>query len=412
MNNFKTFAEVGQLTAVEKLIWPKPVMEWPFHKSRQQIKEEIWQSIENNVKDFAKTLIENILEQTINDYLRLDKYQRSVNRPDYRNGHYERKMQTKYGTIDNLAVPRLRNARTVFNLFDRYETRQPQIDKLIGQLYLAGVSTKKLKAVVCELTGKSLSHTSIANINAEIFEKTLARFQNQPIDDDIKYLLLDGIRQPIKDIFGYQDKIGLAAYGIKDNGERGLINLRIINSENERDAVAFLSDLKERGLKGSQLKLITVDGAPGLIKAIQTIYPFKTIQRCWVHKMRNIAAKTKHSLKKAVLLGVKEIFNSSNKYEAKKRFDVWKNQWQVLAEKAVKCLENDLPEMLNFYDCPKEDWVMIRSTNYLERVFREIRRRTNSISSFPNSSSALRVMVAFSEAFIYKPAILEFTQNT
>ena len=142
-----------------------------------------------------------------------------------------------------------------------------------------------------------------------IFEKTLTQLQNKQITDDIKYLLIDGIRQPIKDIFGYQDKVGLAAYGIKENGERGLISLRIVNSESEQDAIAFLSDLKERGLQGRQLKLITADGAPGILKALRTIYPFKPIQRCWVHKMRNIAAKTKHSLKKAVLSGVKEIFN-------------------------------------------------------------------------------------------------------
>ncbi len=406
MNNLNTF-----LTNKQQ-VWPQKVIGWPLLKTRQQIKEEIWQSLEEDIKDFAKRLIENVLEQTVREHLQLDRYQRSDSRQDYRNGHYERKLQTRYGTIDDLSVPRLRNSQPEFNLFDKYETRQPKIDQLIGQLYLAGISTKRLKGVVRELTGKELSHSTISSINAEIFEKTLTHFQSRPIPDDIKYLLIDGIRQPIKDIFGYQDKIGLAAYGIKENGERGLIGLRIVNSESEQDAIAFLSDLKERGLQGRQLKLITADGAPGILKALRTIYPFQPIQRCWVHKMRNIAAKTRHSLKKAVLSGVKEIFNAPNRQEALNRFRAWKDQWQVLAEKAVSCLEGDLQEMLSFYDCPQEDWVMIRSTNYLERAFREIRRRTNSISSFPNAKSAERVMVAFSEAFIFQPAPLEFTQNT
>lgn len=406
MDNFNTFLSNRQPA------WQKEAIEWPLAKPREQIKEEIWQSVEESIKSFAKALIENILEQTIKEYLQLDKYQRSQSRQDYRNGYYERKMQTKYGTIDDLTVPRLRNSQPEFNLFDKYETRQPKIDRLIGQLYLAGVSTKRLKGIVRELTGKELSHSTISSINIEIFEKTLSRFQNQPITDDIKYLLIDGIRQPIKEIFGYQDKVGLAAYGIKENGERGLISLRIVHSENEQDATAFLADLKERGLRGERLKLITVDGAKGIKKAIETIYPFKPVQGCWVHKMRNVAAKTKHQLKKAVLSGVKEIFNAPNKQEALNRFKTWKNQWQVLAEKAVQCLERDLPEMLNFYECPQEDWVMIRSTNYLERAFREIRRRTNAIGSFPNAKSAERVMVAFSEAFIFQPVPLEFTQNT
>lgn len=377
---------------------------WPFKKSKEQIKEEIWQGIEQKIKKFTKSLIESILEETIREYLHLERYQRSKQRPDYRNGYYQRNLQTKYGTINELSVPRVRNNQPEFQVFGRYQTRQPQIDKLIGQMYLAGISTRKLRSIVKDLTGEVLSLATISNIDKEIFSKTLKKFQNQVITNDIKYLILDGIRQPIKDIFGYQEKIGLAAYGIKTSGERGLISLRIVDSENEQDCMAFLTDLKQRGLKRENLKLITVDGAPGMLKALKTIYPFKPIQRCWIHKMRNILAKLKRAHKKACIQGVKQIFNSSNKQEALKNFQEWKTIWLVYAEKAVHCLEKDLPELLSFFDFPKEDWVKIRSTNYLERAFREIRRRTNSISSFPNPKSAERIMVAFSEAFLTKPA--------
>ena len=164
--------------------------DWPLQKSKEQLKEEIWQSIELEIKDFTKSLIESILEQTIKQYLQLEKYQRSKQRIDYRNGYYQRKLQTKYGTINELSVPRLRNNQPEFQVFGRYETRQPQIDKLIGQMYLAGISTKKLRGIVQELTGKTLSHSTIAKIDQEIFEKTLAKFQNQPIPDDINICLL------------------------------------------------------------------------------------------------------------------------------------------------------------------------------------------------------------------------------
>jgi len=339
---------------------------------------------------------------------------RSEQRPDYQNGYYQRKLQTKYGTINELSVPRLRKNQPEFQIFGRYETRQPQIDKLIGQMYLAGISTKRLRGIIQELTGKALSHSTIASIDKELFKKTLAKFQNQAIADDIKYLLIDGIRQPIKDIFGYQEKIGLAAYGIKETGERGLISLRIVNTKNEQDCLAFLTDLKQRGLKGENLKLITIDGAPGMLKALKTIYPFKPIQRCWIHKMRNILSLLNYSQKKACIEEVKGIFNAPNKQTALKRFYQWRAFWQISAERAVNCLEKDLPELLIYYDFPEEDWVKIRSTNYLERAFREIRRRTNSISSFPDAKSAERIMVAFAEAFLVKPAALlyEFTQNT
>lgn len=387
---------------------------WPFQKSKEQLKEEIWQAVEEEIKNFTKSLIEAILEQTIKEYLRLEKYQRSIKRIDYRNGYYSRRLQTKYGTIDPLTVPRLRKNQPEFTLFSRYQTRQPQIDRLIGQLYLAGVSTRKLQGIVKELTGKALSSGTISNIDKKIFQETLEKFQNLPMSDDIEYLLLDGIRQPIRDIFGYEQKIGLVAYGIKESGQRGIISLRIVDSEDEKNCLAFLTDLKQRGLLGENLKLITVDGSPALIKAIKQIYPFKPIQRCWVHKMRNILKYLKNFQKKACMEGVKKIFNSQSRKEALIRFQEWRKIWQIQAERAVRCLEQDLPELLTYYDFPKEDWVKIRSTNYLERAFREIRRRTRGISSFPDKQSAERIMVALAEVFLAKPAIPlnEFTQNS
>jgi len=358
-------------------------------------------------------LIEAILENTIKEYLRLEKYQRSEQRIDYRNGYYSRKLQTKYGTIDPLFVPRLRKNKPEFKVFSRYETRQPQIDRLIGQLYLAGISTRKLQGIVKELTGKQLSSGTISNIEKKIFQETLVKFQNSPLTDDIEYLLLDGIRQPIRDIFGYEQKIGLVAYGIKKSGQRGIISLRIVDSEDEANCLAFLIDLKQRGLLGENLKLITVDGSPALIKAIKQVYPFKPIQNRWVHKMRNILKYLKNFQKKACLEGVKKIFNSQTKKEALIRFQEWKKIWQIQAEKAVKCLEEDLPELLTYYDFPQKDWKKIRSTNYLERAFREIRRRTRTITSFPDKNSAQRIMSALAEVFLTKPAIPlnEFTQN-
>jgi transposase-like protein len=387
---------------------------WPFEKSKEELREEIWQAIEQEIKDFTKSLIEAILENTIKEYLQLEKYQRSEKRRDYRNGYYPRRLQTKYGIIDPLRVPRLRKDQPEFQVFSRYQSRQPQIERLIGQLYLAGVSTRKLQGIVEELTGKVLSSGTISNIDKRIFQDTFARFQNSPLEDDIEYLILDGIRQPIRDIFGYQQKIGLVAYGIKKSGQRGIISLRIVDSEDEKNCLAFLTDLKQRGLLGRNLKLITVDGSPALIKAIKTIYPFKPIQRCWVHKMRNILKYLKNFQKKACLEGVKKIFNSQNKQEAIKRFLEWKNIWQIQAERGVRCLEEDLAELLTFYDFPQKDWTKIRSTNYLERVFREIRRRTRVITTFPNSGSAERIMVALSEAFLIKPTLpsKEFTQNS
>lgn len=402
---------------------------WPFGKSEKEFKEKVrqeaWSSLEKSVKAFAQDLIETVLEAAVNEYLGLEKYERAQERKDYRNGYYQRSLQTKYGTIDGLNVPRLRSSQLEFPLFDRYGTRQPQLDRLIGQLYLAGVSTRKLGSVIKDLTGRSLSAQSVSKVNQELFRETLDYFQNQSIADDIEYLLLDGIRQPIRDLFGYENKVGLAAYGIKKNGQRGLLALRIVESESEAECIRFLTDLRQRGLLGKNLKLITVDGAPGMIKALKTLYPFIKIQRCWVHKMRNVLAKAKHVYRRALAADLKKIFYAKNKQEALNQFKVFKNNWQVLAPKAVRCLEKDLNCLLNFYEMPKTDWKKIRTTNYLERVFRELRRRTKVIGSFPSSQSAERIMLAFSAVYLNQPGPKkpsqikksinpsdEFTQNT
>lgn len=179
----------------------------------------------------------------------------------------------------------MRKKQPEFLLFSRYQTRQPQIERLIGQLYLAGISTKGLQGIVRELTGKELSPGTIWEIDKKLFSQTLEKFQNQPIEDEIEYLILDGISQPIRDILGENQKIGLLAYGIKKSRERGIISLRVVDKEDEANCLAFLTDLKQRGLLGRNLKLITLDGSPALIKAVKEIYPFKPLQRCWVHKI-------------------------------------------------------------------------------------------------------------------------------
>ena len=150
-------------------------------------------------------------------------------------------------------------------------------------------------------------------------------------------------------------------------------------------------DIKSRGLEGKKIKLITTDGNPALLKAIRDIYPFLTVPRCIVHKLRNVSVKLKRVHLKPCMAEAKSIFNAQSRREAIKRFKAWKEKWQVEEERAVRCMEKDFYHCLHYYSFPKERWKKIRTTNLLEREFREVRRRTRPKGVFPNQDSSQRI---------------------
>lgn len=162
--------------------------------------------------------------------------------------------------------------------------------------------------------------------------------------------------------------------------------------KSEASWTAFLSNLYARGLKGARTKLITIDGCPGLIKALDLVYPYVLRQRCWVHKLKNVSGYLPRKYQESCLAEAKTIYLSSSQKEARKRFRAWKARWQVLAPKATFCLEKDLDELLTFLLFPKEHWSKVRTTNPIERAFREVRRRTRPISTFTNKASCERII--------------------
>lgn len=370
---------------------------------RDTIQKNIWDDIQGEVKQFVKIIVEKALESSTNHYLQREKYKRIDNNKDYRNGYYLRTLFTKFGEIKNIVVPRLRKFSLPFDIFHKYQTRQRELDNIIANMYVAGPSQEKIKTLVKQLFDKEISKSCICKITKEIFESGLNDFQTKKLDDNIKYLYLDALYPSIKDQLGLnKDKTVLAAYGIKNNGEKGIVSLRVAISESESEYTAFLIDLKQRGLMGTHLKMIIVDGHQGLMNSLKNMFPFIPIQRCWVHKMRNLFTYLKWADRKACVEGFKKIFYADNKTEAIRCFQDWKRIWEIRCPKAVHCVEKDLSDLLQFYSLPKEDWVLTRSSNKIERCFEEIRRRIKSIRSFPNDRSCERIMAAITEQYINK----------
>jgi len=195
-----------------------------------------------------------------------------------------------------------------------------------------------------------------------------------------------------KEALGAKKRLILVAYGIRSDGHKELIDFLVHRSESQDAWESLLQDLWRRGLQGRATQLIITDGGKGLHAAVDVVYPRIKRQRCWVHKLRNVANKLRRSIQADCLAQAKGIYRAATKRQAIKRFHRWAARWRAQAPKAVACLEQDLEQLLSFFDCPREHHVKIRTTNAIERIFREVRRRTRPISCFTNDASIDRIL--------------------
>jgi len=184
----------------------------------------------------------------------------------------------------------------------------------------------------------------------------------------------------------------LCAYGIRADGRRELLDFRLAIAESEAQWEAFLTNLAQRGLEGRPLRLVVTDGCLGSRRALEVVYPYVPRQRCWAHKLRNVAAKVPRKAQAECLKGAKRIYLAATRREAIRSYWAWAQAWRQTAPKAVACLEQDMPELLAFLGCPKEHQVKVRTTNTIERAFREVRRRTRPMSCFNNPASCQRII--------------------
>ena len=210
-----------------------------------------------------------------------------------------------------------------------------------------------------------------------------------------------------------QRRVAVSAYGVGEDGQRELIDFLLVRSESEENWRSLLEELWRRGLHGTKLRLITTDGNPGLIAALELVWPRVSLQRCWVHKLRNVSARLKKSQQEC-LQEAKLIYQARTRREAIARFRVWKTRWRVQAERAVRCLELDLEQLLAFYDCPQAHWKRLRTTNVIERLFVEVRRRIRTMCAFTTRDSCERILFSVFDrmnSHWRKHPLKTFTQN-
>lgn len=361
--------------------------------------DEFWRDTREKQLRLLKVLLEGTLEEEMTVLLGASRYRRAEGRHGHRNGFYQRDLTTQVGIVTAIRVPRARDRVGQRSVFSRYQRRQGQVNQVIRETFLAGVSTRRVGETLEALIGERVSAQTVSRV-ARSLDREVARFHRSAIEDDIRYLLLDGVYLRVKGAAGVQPygpsgrKLVLCAYGITTTGARRLLDFRLATAESQVQWEAFLSALRERGLLGRYLKLIVTDGCKGLHAALDTVYPYVPRQHCWVHKLRNVAALLKRSQQEECLAGARAIYRAETRRSAIQAYWAWARRWRGEAPKAVACLERDLEPLLSFLACPPRHQQMVRTTNAIERCFREVRRRTRPMSCFNNNASCERIIYA------------------
>ena len=364
-----------------------------------------------DIKKWLKGMYQDALDAEFEQFVGIEKYQRSGERKTYRNGFYERSLATVYGELEGLKVPRDRKGLYQTKVFVRHQRRESGLNRLITECFWRGISTRDIKYILKQLAGVEVSASVVSGLTKKWQKEVLAWHQRR-ITDEYKYLFLDGVWIKNRSL-GEKKRLVLVAFGIKKDGTKEVIDYMLSISEKEEHWSKFLQHLCYRGLVGKSLKLIVTDGCHGLWNAVDLVFPEVQHQVCWAHKIRNILEKVKKKDQEKVHELLKPLF--SKQTDSKKKAEIiinkWKKTWKSKYPAAVKSLESSEDKLLNYFDCDFQHHSMIRTTNHIERVFKEFRRRMRPMEITPNAKSADRILYALVQIRNEKLANLRNTHD-
>jgi transposase-like protein len=361
-------------------------------QSMAEIKQMFQMHFERANRHVLQQVYQRLLAVDFDEFINAGRYQRTTVRRGQRNGSRPRTLLTSAGVLQ-LAVPRDRAGEFQPSLFERYRRVEKSLEAAIMQTFLSGVSTRKVGDVLAALCGSRVSASKVSTVT-QALNQAVQDFANSPIVDDFVFLFLDALTVSIR--YGLKAKPTklLVAYGIRADGTRRLISFQRAKSESAACWTTFLENLRVRGLRGSQLWLVTMDGGPGLWAAVDEVYPLVPHQLCWVHKLRNVAKYCPVTYRQECVREAANIMYQSSEKKACQTFRRWQRRWQKLVPKAVQCLEKDFDKLIPIFTFPDKVRKTVRTTNVIERSFREVRRRLSVMGYFQDSSSCDRIVYA------------------
>jgi len=345
-------------------------------KEIQQQPEKLFEMIRVDIRQSVGKYLSEFMEIELTRFLGREPYERIEGEVNHRNGSYPREFTLKgIGKVD-VNVPRDREGEFKTQVIPRSKRYEDELRQDLSMMFLTGVSTRTLSMMSERLIGRSISATEVSNANNELID-AVEKWRTRDLSQEpIKYIFLDGVNFDMR-VNGSIEKIPvLVAIGVTETGHKRVLGFQAGDKESAPTWREFLKDLKKRGLDGSSMVLGIMDGLPGLEKVFKEEFPKAKVQRCQVHVSRNVLAKVPRKLKKAVADDLRSIFYASSKQKAMEFFGTFREKWQKDLPSAVKCLENSIEACLTFFICPEEEWISLRTTNIIERLNKEFKRRT------------------------------------
>jgi transposase-like protein len=343
------------------------------------------------VRGTVEETLNAMLDAEADQLIRAKKYERTKERQDTRAGHYQRSLETKAGKVE-LKMPKLRTLPFETAIIERYRRREASVEEALIEMYLAGVSVRRIEDITEALWGTKVSPSTVSQLNKRIYG-TIERWRNRKLEGRYPYVYLDGI--VLKRSWGGEVRniSVLVAIGVSREGFREVIGVCEGAKENKEGWSSFLKHLKERGLKG--VKLCIGDKCLGLVESIGEYFPTARYQRCMVHFFRNVFTYVPKGKIKDVAAMLKAIHGQEDRAEAlKKAHFVVAKLKEMKLRKAAEVVERGVEETLSYTLFPREHWRRIRTNNPLERILREVRRRTRVVGNFPDGNSALMLVAA------------------
>jgi len=342
------------------------------------------------MKVLVKEALQEVLDAEMTEFLGADRSERSAERTGYRAGYYSRGLVTRIGKLE-LRVPRDRNGEFSTALFERYQRSEKALVAALAEMYVQGVSTRKVTAITEELCGHRFSASSISAINKGM-DEALARFAGRPLDEVYPYLILDARYEKVREDGVIRSQAVLIAIGINWEGQRQVLAVELANRKSATSWKDFLVTLKQRGLHG--VEFVVSDDHAGLKRAIGEILPEAAWQRCYVHFLRNALDYLPRKADDDCLQELRWIYDRRDLQEAQRDLAAWISKWQAKYPKLVDWVEGSIGETLTFYRLPRAHHKHLKSTNMLERLNEEIKRRTRVVRIFPNAASCERLVRA------------------
>jgi len=352
--------------------------------------KELLERDEDFLQAALQALLQAALEAEMSETIGAEKGERTEARLSYRSGYYSRSLITRVGTLE-LRVPQDRGGRFSTELFQRYQRSEKALVGTLAEMYVQGVSTRKVKTVTEALCGHSFSASAISAINKSL-DEALRAFAERRLSEPYRYLILDARYEKVREAGIIISQAVLIAVAVDGDGQRQIIGVDLANRESRTSWRDFLLGLKDRGLFG--VEFVVSDSHPGLKQAIREVLPGAAWQRCYVHFLRDALDHLSRKLADDCLHELRWIYDRRELVEVRRDIAAWLAKWHARHSKLCDWVEENIEQTLTYYRLPLQHHKHMKSTNMLERLNQELKRRTHVVRIFPNAESCLRLVRA------------------